>query len=152
VGADGTVRGWNLSTRHCDFVLQCGDENLFTAMVRGDGRLVAAISSDGRVHAWDIADDRQLAGLPPRSCKVGGVYQTDLPGKPDVGLALVNGCQWALGCRGNTATLWDLSTSQPLAAFTGDTVFESCGTSPDGSVAVVGTISGSTHTLGIEAG
>lgn len=149
-GADGTVRGWNFSTGRCDFLFESSCEGFVMAQVSRGGELLAAVSEDGSVAAWELPSGRPVTGLPEGSVRTRGLHQTNLSGKPLITLALTEGRPWAVGCQGGTATLWDLSNGRRLAAFTGDEEFESCAVSPGGSSAVVGTVSGQTHTLKIE--
>lgn len=116
----------------------------------GDDHRLGVVSKDGALFTLDLSAGQGLARLVKQNIKIDGIMKTELSGKPLANLALLNHHTWAATSDGVSLRLWDLTSGELLAAFSGDDEFESCAVSPDDSLLVIGTSSGRIHRLAIE--
>lgn len=125
VGADRTLRVWDLATQTCTLTLDGHDDSVVAVAITPDATLAATASYDKTVRTWDLAAGKPLKTLQGHEDNVLSVAMT-----PD-GRVLVSASQ------DKTVRVWNGSTGRCLQVLTGHS--EACmgvAVSHDGRVAV----------------
>ncbi|WP_420629186.1 WD40 repeat domain-containing protein [Candidatus Leptofilum sp.] len=117
---DHTLQGWDFATGQERFLIQLEDAQRHLAL-SPDGRYLATVHDDGRIHLWNAADGQHLTTIDAHSEKV-----TTLVFSP-------NSQRLASGGDDKTAAVWDVVTGELVQRFSTDFAPGFLQFSPDGT-------------------
>jgi WD40 repeat protein len=147
-GGDGTVRLWDLATRHPIGQPFHGIGPIDTVTFSPDGKTLATADADGTTQLWNVASRRQAGKLVAAGPGTGPSAYSGTVGVNQESAAFSPGGKTLATVAGDgTARLWDLATRHqigaPLATRGGR--IEAVAFSPDGQTLATASVNGTTQ-------
>jgi WD40 repeat protein len=132
---DKTLRVWDLESGKTIHTLQGHKDYVRAVAITPDGRRAVSASEDQTLRLWDLESGQTIRTLEGHTLSVNSVVVT-----PD-------GRRAVSASEDQTLRLWDLESGKGIAAFTADSLMNSCTFARDGRTIVAGDASGQVHFL-----
>lgn len=140
-GDDHTIKVWDLETRQELFTFTGDPRQVNAIAITPDGkRVIYGTDRQNNINLkiWNLETGEQPISLSGHSRKVNGLVISS------------NGNFMVSVSDDTTLKVWDLSSLEVIATFTGEDGLESCAIAPDGVTIVAGERSGKVHFLRLE--